>query len=102
MNIAQSIIFTLFAVEFLAQFIASLNLWIKIDMLTVYLLAWQLFSMVVKWMWLQLLPPIVVIEQGSFCVATSLMAWTIHFLFIRYLPLKVNLFWLWSLSIIDT
>jgi hypothetical protein len=97
----RQVSFTFIAVEFLAQYVSSLNLWFKIDMLTMYWFVWQFSALVLKWSWSLLLPPIRIIEQGSFCVITALTAWGLHFMFYRYLPLTLNLSWLWIFSIID-
>jgi hypothetical protein len=97
-----NIFFTLLVVEFLAQYFTFLNLWCKIDILTIYWFFWQLISLVSKWMCLHLLPPILIVEQGSFCIITALMAWMWHFIFVRYIPLTLNLSWFWIFSIVDT
>ena len=89
------------AVECVAQYVASLNFWFKIDVFTVYLFVWQLTSLGFNWMSLRLLPPILIVEQGSYCVITALTAWLAHFMYIRYIPLTICLFLLWILSLID-
>lgn len=100
-NHIRNILFTLLTVEFLAQYIASVSLPWKIDMLTIYWFVWQLSSLVLNWVWLHLLPPILIIEQGSLCVVTTLVAWLVHFIFFRYIPVTLTLFCLWIFSVID-
>ena len=97
----RHIVFTLITVEFLAQYVASLNLWFKTDILTIYWFVWQFSSLVLNWSWSYLLPPILIIEQGSFCVITALIPWMWHQMFYRYLPLTLNLSFLWIFSIVD-
>jgi hypothetical protein len=97
----RHLVLTVLTVEFLAQYVASLNLWFKTDILTIYWFVWQLWSLVLNWAWALLIPPILVIEKGSFCVAMALMAWMLHFMFYRYMPLTINLSVLWIFSIID-
>jgi hypothetical protein len=100
-NHVRNILFTSLAVEFLAQYVVSFNLWFKIDILTIYWFVWQLTSLVLNWVWSVLLPPIRIIEQGSFCLIPALGAWMWHFIFFRYIPLTLNLSCLWIFSIID-
>ena len=95
------ILITLAAVEFLGQYFTSLNFWWKIDVLTIYWFVWQLISLMLEWICLGLLPPILIIEQGSFCVTMALMAWMWHFTFLRYMPLTLSVLWFWIFSVID-
>jgi hypothetical protein len=97
----RKILITLLAVEFLAQYFTSLNFWWKIDVLTIYWFVWQLISLVLEWICLGLLPPILIIEQGSFCVIMALLAWMWYFAFVRYIPLTLSLLWFWIFSVID-
>jgi len=97
----RKILITLLAVEFLAQYFTSLNFWWKIDVLTIYWFVWQLISLVLEWICLGLLPPNLIIEQGSFCVIMALLAWMWHFAFVRYIPLTLSLLWFWIFSVID-
>jgi len=97
----RKILITLLAVEFLAQYFTSLNFWWKIDVLTIYWFVWQLISLMLEWICLVLLPPILIIEQGSFCVSMALLAWMWYFAFVRYIPLTLSLLWFWIFSVID-
>jgi hypothetical protein len=97
----RNILFTSLTVEFLSQYAASLSLPFRIDMLTIYWFVWQFISLVLNWIRLLLSPPILIIEQGSFCVIMALMAWMSHYILLRYIPLTINLFYLWMLSILD-
>ncbi len=97
----RNIFFTLWMVEFLAQYVVFLNLGLTIDIFTVYLCIWQLTSLTLNWVWLHLLPPILIIEQSSYCMVAALIAWVFHFIFIRYIPPTISLLWLWVFAIID-
>jgi hypothetical protein len=101
-HVFRDIFLTLLAVEFLAQYVASLNLWLKTDIFTVYLCIWQLISLVSNWMGIRLLPPVLIIEQASYCVATAWFAWMFHFIYFRYIPVTIKLSALWVGAIIDT
>jgi hypothetical protein len=101
MNSIRNIMFTLFAVEYLAYNVAFTNFWYKIDVLTVYLFVWQLISLGSKWLQLELLPPIFIIEQGSFCIMAALSTWFIEFTFFRYLLRELILVGLWLVSLCD-
>jgi hypothetical protein len=96
-----NILLALLIVEFLAQYAASLNLWLKIDVLTVYLLVWQLCTLLFSWIQCKLLSPIVIIEQGSFCLIAALLAWILHYVFLRYIALRFVLIAFWLYAILD-
>ncbi|CAF3261115.1 unnamed protein product [Rotaria sp. Silwood2] len=96
-----TIMMTWFVVEYLAYYVALMNLWYKIDLLTVFLFTWQLCSLGIKWIPFQLLPPIVILEQSSLCMITALTAWITDIIFVRYLPRELSLFLLWLVSIQD-
>ncbi len=95
------LLITSLIVEFLAQYFTSLNFWWKIDVLTIYLFVWQLISLVISWICLHLLPPILIIEQGSFCVIMALITWIWYFVFFRYIPLIFMILWFGFFSVID-
>jgi hypothetical protein len=96
-----SILFTVMTVECVAQYAASVNFWLKIDMLTVYLFVWQLTSLGCNWIISRILPPILIVERVFYCVITALVTWMFHFMYIRYIPPAISLFMLWILSLID-
>jgi len=100
-NYFRNILFTVLIVEFLVQYFASFNLWYKLDILTIYWFVWQFISLTLYWIRSVLLPPIRIIEQGSFCMFAALGASMWHNMFFRYLPLAFNLSLLWIFSIID-
>ena len=100
-NQIRNILIVLLTVEFLAQYVTSLNLPFKIDMITMYWFVWQFISLTLNWIRLLLLPPILIIEQGSFCMIMALKAWMLHYILLRYIPLTINLSFLWILSIVD-
>jgi len=93
---------TLLVVEFLAQYVAYLGLWCKIDALTVNLFVWQLCTLLFSWIRFELLPPIIIIEQGSCCLMAALFAWILHYVLLRHIELKLILMSLWFFSIVDT
>ena len=95
------IIFTPLVVEFLSQYVSSLNSSSKIDVLTIYLFVWQFTFLAFSWINLHLLPPILIIEQGSFCMDAALTAWIANYIFCGYLPLQMKLFYMWFVSIVD-
>ncbi len=96
-----NILIVLLTVEFLAQYLASLSLPFKIDMITMYWFVWQFISLMLNWIRLLLLPPILIIEQGSFCMIMALKAWMSHYILLRYIPLTLNLSFLWIFSLVD-
>jgi len=101
MNSIRNIMFTLFAVEYLAYNVAFINFWYKIDVLTVYLFVWQLISLGSKWLKFELLPPIFIIEQSSFSIMASLITSIKEFTLFRYLLRELILVGLWLLSLYD-
>jgi len=88
-------------VEYLSRWFTGVDIYYKIDMMTVYLFIWQLTALVFRWMWRDLASPILLIEQGSFCAFKGLEAFILHNIVLRYLPIKINLGFLWLLSAID-
>ncbi len=101
MNSIRNIIITLFGVEYLAYNVTFINFWYKIDVLTVYLFVWQLTSLGSKWLKLELLPPIFIIEQSSFCIMAALFTCMIEFILFHYLLRELILVGLWLLSLYD-
>jgi len=101
MNYFRDIMFTWFAVEYIIYNVAFMNLWYKIDMLTVYLFVWQLISLGLNWMRFELFPPIFIIEQGSFCIMAALIASIMNFIYLRYLPREIILVVLCLFSLCD-
>jgi hypothetical protein len=97
----RKIILTLFFVEYLAYNVVSMGFCYKIDVLTVYLFVWQFISLGHDWLELELLPPVVIIEQSSFCIMGTLHAWFIDLLFLRYLLQELILIGLWLFSLYD-
>jgi hypothetical protein len=98
----RNVLLTLLVVEFLAQYVASRGLWCKIDALTVNLFVWQLCTLLFSWIRFEILSPIIIIEQGSFCLMAALVAWILHYILLRHIELKFILMSLWFFSIVDT
>ena len=96
-----SIILTPLVVEYLVFNVVFMIFWHDIDVLTVYLFVWQFISLGFNWLHLELLPPIFIIEQGSFCIMAALFAWITDQIFLRYLFREVILVELWLLSLYD-
>jgi len=69
--------------------------------LTVYLFVWQFISIGASWLDVELLPPIRIIEQGSFCIMAALCAWITDLIFLRYSFRELVLVGLWLFSLYD-
>jgi hypothetical protein len=95
------ILFTMITVEYLGRWMHHADIYFKVDLITVYLFVWQPTALVYRWMWHELPSPIFRIEQVSFCILTGLKAFMVHNIALRYLPTKLNLVWLWLLSVLD-
>jgi hypothetical protein len=95
------ILFTIWAVDFLSHYADFIKLRYSIDMLTIYLFVWQFMFIVWKWQIHELFSPIVIIEQGSFCMFSAFLSFIIYDIFYRYIPFKISLLWFWLMSIGD-
>ncbi len=100
-NHLRIVLLTIWAVDLLARYVNFIRLWYQVDMLTVYLLVWQLMLTVWKWITHELFSPVVIIEQGSFCVFLAILSFIFYDFFFRYIPFEINLLWFWFLSILD-
>jgi hypothetical protein len=87
-------------VEYLARLLNGLDIYLNIDVITVYLLNWQMWALVFAWMWHELASPILLIEQGSLCILIGLEAFMLHNIALRYVPTIVMIL-LWLLSFVD-
>ncbi len=94
------VIFTMINVEYLARLLNGLDIYLNIDVITVYLLNWQMWALVFAWMWHELASPILLIEQGSLCILIGLEAFMLHNIALRYVPTIVMIL-LWLLSFVD-
>ncbi len=94
-------LFTVWAVDFFARYLDFIKLQWQTDILTVYLFVWQFIFIVCKWQIHQLLPPVVIIEQGMFCLFLAFLSFTFYDVFFRYIPFEVSLLWFWVMSVVD-
>ena len=100
-NHTRIIFLTIWFIEFLARYLDFIDLSYKIDVLTIYLLVWQLTSVGWRFILQQLSSPIFIIEQGSFCIFVAIMSFATHDGFCRYLPFQINLIFFWLGSLAD-
>jgi hypothetical protein len=95
------ILFTMLAFDYLARYFDCIKCQYQVDVLTVYLFVWQFMFIVWKWQIHQLFSPVVIIEQGSFCVFLAFLSFFFYDVLFRYIPFKINLIWFWLMSIAD-
>jgi hypothetical protein len=91
----------MWAVDFLARFIDSIELQYQPDILTVYLSVWQFMFLVWKWQLQELFSPVIFIEQASFCIFTAFLSFIAYDTTYRYIPFQIILLSFWLLSIVD-
>lgn len=101
LNHIRTLFLTLWTVEFLARFLASIDFIYKIDNLTVYLLIWQLTSTGMRFISQQLNSPLMIFEQGLFCVLAAIGSYGSYDAFGRYIPFQLNFIFYWLVSFID-
>lgn len=101
LNRIRSITSTILIVWLLARLCEDKIFWYKIDFLTVYFVSWQCvyLYLICEWEEHDLLPPFLLIQQGSLCLSISLISFLYYDIILRYIRIHVNiiLFWLWSL-----
>ena len=97
-NHVRAVFLTIWAVELITRFLRTIGFDYTIDSLTVYLLVWQFTSTGLRFISQQLNSPIMILEQGFFCIFAAIISYAGYDSFGRYVPFQVNLlfFWLWS------
>ncbi len=100
-NHVRIVFITIWIIEFLARYLNFIGLSYKIDMLTIYLFVWQLTSIAWRFILQQLSFPIMIIEQGSFCIFVAILSFGAYDGFYRYIPFQVNLILFWLVSLAD-
>lgn len=100
-NHVRIIFFTIWVIELLARFLDFIDLSYKIDILTIYLLVWQLTSIGWRFILQQLRSPVMIIEQALFCIFVAIVSFASYDAFCRFIPFQINLVFFWLVSLID-
>ncbi len=100
-NYLRIILITMGTVDLLNRCGIFLTLYPSIDVLTVYLIVWQLMGLVWKWSLHEIFSPIVIVEQGLFCMFFSIFSYMCYDSFNRYIPLDIHFLFLWLLTVAD-
>lgn len=92
---------TAIIVWLLARFCEGKHLYYVPDVLTVYWLVWQCAYVMCKWEYYDLSFPLVILQQGSFCISTSLISFLIFDIVYRYFPTQFVYTFLWLMALDD-
>jgi hypothetical protein len=84
-NHVRIIFMTIWITELLGRFLDFIGLSYKIDLLTIYLLVWQLTSIEWRFILQQLRSPLMIIEQVLFCIFVALVSFAFYDAFFRYI-----------------
>ncbi len=98
-NHMRIVLITIWFIEFLARYLNFIDLSYKTDVLTIYLLVWQLTSVGWRFVLQQLRSPLMIIEQGSFCIFVAILSYATYDTFNRYIPFRINLIFFWLVSL---
>ena len=95
------LIHTIVGAWYFARFCIKWNIWCGFDTLTVYLIVYQIISVITKWE-TQCLPYFsLAVFRGWMCLSTAFQAFLLYDAIGQYLPLWVNFTFLWMSSIED-
>lgn len=97
----RPVISTIICGWFIARLFDGVDLWYKMDMISVYFLIWQLMFVITKWE-LKRLPifsPTFI--RGWLCVLMAFGAFTVYDTIFRYLSAQVSFIFLWCISFAD-
>jgi hypothetical protein len=99
LNRFRPIIQTSMIVWLLARFCDGKYLYYEVDIITVYFLIWQCTYVMCKWEDHDFSYPLLILQQGSFCISISLLTFLLYDYEYRFFPIQISfaLLWLWSL-----
>lgn len=71
------------------------------DMLTVYFIVWQFIYLMCKWEVLELKWPLLILQQASCCISSSIVAFLFNDIIFVYFPFQLKIVFLWLYSLYD-
>ncbi|CAF2997196.1 unnamed protein product, partial [Rotaria sp. Silwood2] len=95
------IIYTILFVWLWARYCNNKNCWYQLDILTVYFLVWQFIYLMCKWEFYELSWPLLILQQASGCVSTSVTIFFSYDIAYRYIPFQFKIGFLWLFSLYD-
>jgi len=100
-NYIRMIISTILIPWLLARYCDNQNCWYQLDILTVYLIVWQFMYLMCKWEFVELSWPLLLLQQTSCCVSTSVTAFFYYDIVFHDLPFRFFIGFLWLFSLYD-
>jgi hypothetical protein len=97
----KSMILTIFVGWLITRYCDSQNIYINIDVLTVYFIVWQFIYLMRKWERLELEWPFLILQQASCCISMSITTFLRHDVIFVYLPFQFKIIFLWLFSLYD-
>ncbi len=79
----------------------GVDLWYKVDIITIYFLIWQVIFVIAKWELKQLPMLSFTFYQGWLCVLMAFGAFTVYNAIFRYLSMQIIFVFFWMLSFAD-
>ncbi|UJR18129.1 hypothetical protein I4U23_005029 [Adineta vaga] len=71
------------------------------NIFTVYFLVWQFMYVMCKWECYELSWPLLIFQQASSCISSSLTVFFLYDILYRYVPFQLKIIFVWSLSLYD-
>jgi hypothetical protein len=93
-------ILMIFNVWLLARWSNSFHFGYSVDIVTVYLLVWQLSYLIFQWSSHKLSWPFLILYQSSICILLAIKAFLFYDLFFRYLP-SIHIVLIWFTAVED-
>jgi hypothetical protein len=97
----EPLVFTLFAVGFVARFCNALSFRCQIDVFTVFFLMWQFTFLIYKWYTWKLPWFSFTLHQTSLCTYMAFISYAFYDMVLRYFPVRYKFGFLWFLAIKD-
>jgi len=97
----KPIILTILVGWLITRYFDNKNIYYKMDVLTVDFIVWQFIYLMCKWEDLELKWPLLILQQASCCISSSIMAFLVHDIMSVYFPFQLKIIWLWLYSLYD-
>jgi hypothetical protein len=86
---------------FLARYCYSINIWYDVDIFIVYFFVWQFVCLISKWIHQDLPYLSFTLHQKACCLCTAFLTFMVYDIVLRFVPIYVNLAFIWLMSVVD-
>ena len=97
----KPMVLTILVVWLIMRYFDNHNIYYKMDMLTLYFIVWQFIYLMCKWEVLELKWPSLILQQGSCCISTSIVAFLFNDMIFVYFPFQIKIGFLWFFTLCD-